>query len=321
MCETSKPIVALMTRHHATLICPEARRMLLDAGFEIVSNDTGKILGPADQKALIKDAYAIIAGTEKYDAAMLEGCDNLRAVIRFGVGTDNFDLVTMKKMGIQVGVIANYNSVAEFALMLILCAMKNFSRFDGAVRQGKWSRFPMRELSGKTVGIVGFGRIGRRLAELLRGFDVQMLAYDPYMNEEAAKQRGVTPVSLDELLAQSDVVSLHLPSTPQTHHMINAENIAKMKDGAYLINTARGGLVKEEDLLDALNSGKLAGVGLDVFEKEPVTADNPIFAMEGNALAPHAAALSFETNYNGGIICAQSIIDVYGGGKPVYPLG
>lgn len=320
MCETKKPIVAFMTRHHATLICPEARKMLLEAGFEIVSNDTGKILSPEDQKALIKDAYAIIAGTEKYDAAMLEGCDNLRAIIRFGVGTDNFDLATMKKMGIQVGVIANYNSVAEFALMLILCTMKNFSRFDGAVRQGKWSRFPMRELSEKTVGIVGFGRIGRRLAELLQGFHVKLLAYDPYMNEEAAKQRSVTPVSLDELLAQSDVVSLHLPSTPQTHHLVNAESIAKMKDGAYLINTARGSLVKEEDLLDALNSGKLAGVGLDVFEKEPVTADNPIFAMEGNALAPHAAALSYETNYNGGIICAQSIIDVYNGGNPVYPL-
>ena len=320
MCETSRPIVALMTRHHATLICPEARKMLLDAGFEIVSNDTGKILSPEDQKALIKDAYAIIAGTEKYDAAMLEDCDDLKAVIRFGVGTDNFDLNTMKKMGVQVGVIANHNSVAEFALMLILCAMKNFSRFDGAVRQGKWSRFPMRELSGKTVGIVGFGRIGRRLAELLRGFNVQMLAYDPYMNDEAAKQRGVTPVSLDGLLAQSDVVSLHLPATPQTHHLIDAENIAKMKDGAYLINTARGSLVKEEDLIDALRSGKLAGVGLDVFEKEPVTADNPLFAMEGNALAPHAAALSYETNYNGGIICAQSIIDVFNGGKPVYPL-
>ena len=294
--------------------------MLLDAGFEIVSNDTGKILSPEDQKALIKDAYAIIAGTEKYDAAMLEGCDNLKVVVRFGVGTDNFDLETMKKMGIQVGVIANYNSVAEFALMLILCAMKNFSRFDGAVRQGKWSRFPMRELTGKTVGIVGFGRIGRRLAELLHGFDVKMLAYDPYMNDEAAKQRGVTPVALDELLAEADVVSLHLPSTPQTHHLINAETLAKMKDGAYLINTARGSLVNEADLIDALSSGKLAGVGLDVFEKEPVTADNPIFALEGNALAPHAAALSFETNYNGGIICAQSIINVYNGEKPVYPL-
>ena len=320
MCETSKPIVALMTRHHATLICPEARKMLLDAGFEIVSNDTGKILSPEEQKALIKDAYAIIAGTEKYDAAMLEGCDNLKAVIRFGVGTDNFDLDAMKKMGIQVGVIANYNSVAEFALMLMLTAMKNFSQFDAAVRQGKWSRFHMRELSSKTVGIVGFGRIGRRLAELLQGFNVEILAYDPFMNEESAKQRGVTPVSLDELLAQSDVVSLHLPSTPQTHHLINGETIAKMKDGAYLINTARGSLVKEADLIEALKSGKLAGVGLDVFEKEPVTADNPIFAMEGTALAPHAAALSYETNYNGGIICAQSVIDVYNGGKPVYPL-
>lgn len=320
MCDTAKPIVALMTRHHATLICPEARKMLLDAGFEIVSNDTGKILSPEDQKALIKDAYAIIAGTEKYDAAMLEGCEKLRVVVRFGVGTDNFDLDTMKKMGIQVGVIANHNSVAEFALMLMLAAMKNFSRFDAAVRQGKWSRFPMRELSHKTVGIVGFGRIGRRLAELLQGFDVQILAYDPFMNEEAARQRNVTPVSLDELLAQSDVVSLHLPSTPETKGLFNAETFAKMKDGSYLINTARGSLVKEADLIDALNSGKLAGVGLDVFEKEPVTADNPIFSMEGNALAPHAAALSYETNYNGGIICAQSIIDVFDGAKPVYPL-
>lgn len=320
MNESSKPIVALMTRHHATLICPEARKMLLDAGFEIVSNDTGKILSPEDQKALIKDAYAIIAGTEKYDAAMLEGCDQLRVIVRFGVGTDNFDLETMKKMGIQVGVIANHNSVAEFALMLILCAMKNYSRFDGAVRQGKWSRFPMRELSGKTVGIVGFGRIGRRLAELLQGFHVQLLAYDPYMNNDAAMQLHVTPVSLDELLAQSDVVSLHLPSTPETKGLFNAETFAKMKDGAYLINTARGSLVKEADLIDVLNSGKLAGVGLDVFEKEPVTADNPIFAMAGNALAPHAAALSYETNYNGGIICAQSVMDVYNGEKPVYPL-
>lgn len=320
MCENKKPIVAFMTRHHATLICPAARKMLQEAGFEIVSNDTGKILSPEDQKALIKDAYAIIAGTEKYDAQMLEGCDNLKAVIRFGVGTDNFDLETMKKMGVQVGVIANYNSVAEFALMLILAAMKNFSQFDRAVRDGKWSRFTMRELTGKTVGIVGFGRIGRRLAELLKGFDVEILAYDPFMNAAAAAERNVTPLPLDELLARADVVSLHLPSTPETKGMFNAETFAKMKDGAYLVNTARGALVNEAALIDALKSGKLAGVGLDVFEKEPVTADNPLFALEGNALAPHAAALSFETNYNGGIICAQSIINVYNGEKPVYPL-
>ena len=312
--------VALMTRHHATLICEEARKLLLDAGFEIISNDTGRILSRDEQKDLIKDAYAIVAGTEKYDADMLSVCKNLKVVTRFGVGTDNFDLETMRKMGVQVGVIANYNAVAEFALTLILSAMKNLPRYDAVVREGKWSRFPMRELSKKTVGIVGFGRIGKRLAELLAGFDVEILAYDPYMNEAAAAERKVTPVSLDELLARSDVVSLHLPAMEQTYHMMNAETIGKMKDGAYLVNTSRGALVDEKALYDALVSGKITAAGLDVYEKEPVTADNPLFGLENNVLAPHVSALSFETNYNGGIICAESIVQVYNGGKPLYPL-
>lgn len=312
--------VALMTRHHATLICEEARKLLLDAGFEIISNDTGRILSRDEQKNLIKDAYAIVAGTEKYDADMLSVCKNLKVVTRFGVGTDNFDLETMRKMGVQVGVIANHNAVAEFALTLILSAMKNLPRYDAVVREGKWSRFPMRELSKKTVGIVGFGRIGKRLAELLAGFDVELLAYDPYMNEAAAAERKVTPVSLDELLARSDVVSLHLPAMEQTYHMMNAETIGKMKDGAYLVNTSRGALVDEKALYDALASGKITAAGLDVYEKEPVTADNPLFGLENNVLAPHVSALSFETNYNGGIICAESIVQVYNGGKPLYPL-
>lgn len=312
--------VALMTRHHATLICEEARKLLLDAGFEIISNDTGRILSRDEQKDLIKDAYAIVAGTEKYDADMLSVCKNLKVVTRFGVGTDNFDLETMRKMGVQVGVIANHNAVAEFALTLILSAMKNLPRYDAVVREGKWSRFPMRELSKKTVGIVGFGRIGKRLAELLAGFDVELLAYDPYMNEAAAAERKVTPVSLDELLARSDVVSLHLPAMEQTYHMMNAETIGKMKNGAYLVNTSRGALVDEKALYDALVSGKITAAGLDVYEKEPVTADNPLFGLENNVLAPHVSALSFETNYNGGIICAESIVQVYNGGKPLYPL-
>ena len=269
---------------------------------------------------MIRDAYAIIAGTEKYDREMLTGCDQLKVVTRFGVGTDNFDLQAMKEMGIQVGVIANHNAVAEFTLTLILTAMKNLPRYDCVVRQGKWSRFPMRELSGKTVGIVGFGRIGRRLAELLTGFGMTILAYDPYMNDEAAKERNVTPVSLDELLQKSDVVSLHLPSTKENVHLINAETISKMKDGAYLINTSRGTLVDEKALYEALVSGKLAGAGLDVYEKEPVTEDNALFKLENNVLAPHVSALTYETNYNGGIICAESIIRVARGEKPMYSL-
>lgn len=315
-----KKKVAFMTRHHSTLICEEARELLKEAGFEIVSNDTGRILSREEQKALIRDAYAIIAGTEKYDREMLEGCDNLKVVTRFGVGTDNFDLQTMREMGLQVGVIANYNAVAEFALTLILSVMKNLPRYDTAVREGKWSRYSMRELTGKTVGLVGFGRIGRRLAELLSGFDVMILAYDPFINEEAAKQRKVQVADLEELLAKSDVVSLHLPSTKETHHLINTETIHKMKDGAYLINTARGSLVDEHALYDALVSGKLSGASLDVFEKEPVIRDNPLFGLENTVLAPHVSALTYETNYNGGLICAESIIRVANGEKPVYPL-
>lgn len=294
--------------------------MLKEAGFEIVSNDTGRILSREEQKELIRDAYAIIAGTEKYDREMLDGCDSLKVVTRFGVGTDNFDLQAMRDMGIQVGVIANYNAVAEFALTLILSVMKNLPRYDQAARAGKWSRFQMRELTGKTVGLVGFGRIGRRLAELMSGFGVTILAYDPYMNEEAAKERKVQSVSLEELLERSDVVSLHLPSTKETYHLINKENIGKMRDGAYLINTSRGALVDEEALYEALACGKLSGAALDVFEKEPVTADNPLFGLEQTVIAPHVSALTYETNYNGGLICAESIIRVAQGQKPIYPL-
>lgn len=314
-------IVALPFRHQASLICDEAREMLRSAGFELVCNEKGVRLPREEQMELIKDAYAIIAGTETYDREMLEACKNLKTIIRFGVGTDNFDLEAMRDLGIQVGVISNYNSVAEFALTLILSVMKSLPLFDKEVRSGGWKRYPMRELRKKTVGIAGFGRIGKRLAELLQPFDVEILVYDPYAKEEEAKERRVNLVSLEDLLAKSDVISLHMPLTEETKHLINRETIAAMKDGAYLINTARGKLVDETALAEALQSGKLTGAALDVFETEPVTsAEHPLFAMQNTVFAPHVSAASFEVNYNGGLISAESIIRVSEGGKPLYPL-
>lgn len=313
--------VAIPFRHHATHICEEARDMLRQAGFELVCNNTGRILSFDEQKEMISDAYAIIAGTEKYDKPMLEGCEKLRVVLRFGVGTDNFDLETMRQMGIEVGVIANYNAVAEFTLMLILSVMKNLPQLDQAVRAGSWSRFPMRELTGKTVGIIGFGRIGKRLAELLSGFGVRILAYDPYMQKEAAEVRHVEATDFETLLHESDVVSLHLPVNEETYHIINSETISLMKDGAYLVNTSRGKLVDEDALYQALVSGKLRAAGLDVYENEPVQSpDHPLFKLALDTLTPHTAAITYETNYNGGITCAQSVLNVQSGAKPVYPL-
>lgn len=315
-----KPIVAFPFRHHATLVSADAKKMLLDAGFELVCNDTGRKLDRQEQKEMIADAFAVVAGTETYDEDMLAAAPNLKLVMRFGVGTDNFDLEAMKRRGIAVGVISNNNSVAEFTVALILGIMKNLHLFDDAVRHGAWSRFTMRELKAKTVGIVGFGRIGRRLAELLQGFDVEILAYDPYMNTAEAERLHVTPVSLDTLLSSSDVISLHIPATPQTYHLINRESIAKMKDGAYLVNTSRGVLVDEEALQEALGAGKLAGAALDVFEREPVTKDLALGTLDNILLAPHVAALSVETNYNAGMTCAESVIRVFQGGSPLYPV-
>lgn len=316
-----KPIVVLPFTTQAKNIHPEARKMLMDAGFELVCNDTGKALPKEKLKAMLKDAFAVIAGTEEYDAEVLDAAENLRVVMRFGVGTDNFDLAKMAEKGIKVGVIANNNAVAEFALALILSCYKMIPQHDEIARRGDWTRLPMREITGKTIGLIGFGKIARRLAKLLSGFEANVVAYDPYMDEKAAIELNVKYVSFEQLLKVSDIVSLHLPSTPETKHTINKDAIAMMKDGAVIINTARGALVDEKALYDALESGKLHCAGLDVYETEPVSADNPLLTLKNKTVvSPHTAASTFETSYDGGLVCAQSIIQVYNNGNPVYPI-
>lgn len=315
-----KPIVVLPFQSQARAFCQPARQMLLDAGFELRCNETGRRPTPEELQQMLQGAWAVIAGTEKYTAQVLEAADSLKAVIRFGVGTDNFDLPAMKAKGIQVGVISNCNSVAEFTLTLMLGMVKNLPQLDNAARDGQWARFPMREICGKTVGIVGFGRIGRRLAQLLKGFDARILAYDPFIPADAVAAAGAEPATLEQLLAESDIVTLHLPYTPENHHLIGPENLAKMKQGAYLVNTARGALVDEAALHEALVSGKLSGAALDVYESEPISRDNPLFALPNTVFTPHVAALSFETNYNGSLVCAESIIRTYRGQPPVYPV-
>lgn len=313
-----KPVVAFPFRHHSTMICPEAKQMLIDAGFELICNDTGRKLDRDEQKAMIKDAFAVISGTEKYDADMLDAAPNLKVILRFGVGLDNFDVAEMKKRGIQIGVISNNNAVAEFTLTLMLGMLKNLPRFDAAARNAKWDRYPMFELSKKTVGIIGFGRIGRRLTELLKGFGVKILVNDLYLTSEDAEKFGVESVSLEQLLFESDIVSLHAPSTPETRHMINAITLSKMKNSAILINTSRGPLVDEKALYHALKNGVIRGAALDVYETEPLVEGNPLFELENVVLAPHVAALTEETNYNAGITCAESVIRVYNGNAPIY---
>lgn len=294
--------------------------MLSDAGFDLVCNETGRKPTPEEHAALVENAFGVIAGTERYDDKLLQRAKALRVIVRFGVGLDNFDMEAIRRRGIRVGVIANYNAVAEYALTLMLALLKNLPRYDGEVRRGLWPRFPMGELTGKTVGIVGFGRIGRRLAELLRGFGVTLLVYDPFVSPETAASLGGEAVTLDVLLERSDVVSLHLPATAETFHLIGRETIGKMKEGALLVNTARGSLVDEEALCAALRENRLGGAALDVFETEPAGKEHPLCALPNVVLSPHAAASTVETNRNGSLTCARSILQVWQGGDPVYPV-
>ena len=315
-----KPVIAFPFRHHASLVSQEAKQMLLKADFDIVCNDTGEKLSREDQLNMIENAFGIVAGTEKYDAEMLSRCKNLKVIVRFGVGTDNFDLEAMKRLGIKVGVITNHNAVAEFALTLILSVMKNIPAYDDEVRKAGWGRYPMWELSGKTVGVIGMGRIGHRFCELLKGFNVRILVYDPYLTADSIESAGGKKVDFDDLLTQSDIISLHIPANAETKHIINKESISKMKDGVFLINTSRGALIDETALVEALHSGKIRGAGLDVYEQEPVAPGNPLYESNNTVLAPHVSALTYETNYNAGLTCARSMINVMNGGDPVYPV-
>ncbi len=315
-----RPIAALPFYNHRGLVCEEAREMLKAAGFEIVCNDTGRRLSFEEQHEMIKDAFGIVAGSEKYDAKMLEGCDKLKVVIRFGVGLDNFDLDCFREKGIKVGVIANHNAVAEYTLALMLAALKDLCYQDSVIKAGGWERRPIRELGAMTVGLVGFGRIGRRTAELLKGFGCPILVCDPYADPKTAEAYGVKLVSFEQLMKESDIVSLHLPGTPENRHLINGESLKLMKPGAFLINAARGMLADEDALAKALESKALSFAALDVFEHEPLPEDSPLRKLENTVLSPHDAALTRETNYNAGLTCARSIISVFNGGEPEYPV-
>lgn len=315
-----KKRVAIPFYEHPQLFTPEARKLLTDSGFEIVSHDTGKPISKQELIALVKDAYASVVGVEVYSKEVLEVAPKLRVLTRFGVGMDNIDLNFCRERGIRVARSVNFNAVAETTISLILASMKNTAWYDRSVRNGNWSRRTSYELRGKNVSLIGFGRIGKRVAELLSGFGVHILAYDPYMDEEEAKRLHVCPVSMETALSEGDVISLHLPHTPQTSHLIDASAFAKMKDGVFFINTARGAIVDEDALCEALQKGKIRAAGLDVYAKEPLEADHPLRKMENVVLLPHIAAASYEGNRNTALICARSIIAVSEGREPEYPV-
>lgn len=265
------------------------------SGTPVQIHSTGKRITTAELLAHGQDATVVIAGVEPYDEATLAGLPNLRCICRLGVGVDAIDFAAAKSRGIAVTNTPNAPTpaVAELALTMMLSLSRNIPRQSLAARAHKWTRMESHLLCGRRVGIVGLGRIGKRVAELVSAFGSDVWAADPYLDVAWATQHGVRPSSIDEVLTQSDIVSIHAARSTEAPLKLGASEFARMKRGAILINLGRGEMVDELALHDALVSGHLFGAGLDVYPREPY--DGPLCDLDNVVLTPHSATLPVET--------------------------
>jgi D-3-phosphoglycerate dehydrogenase / 2-oxoglutarate reductase len=295
----------------------EFRNVLQKAGFELVFPKKKAQMVEDELMDALVGIKATIAGSEPYTRKVLQAHPQLRVIARAGVGYDAVDVPAATELGMAVCITpgTNQDAVAEHTFTLILAIAKNLVPQHLGTVSLKWPRGANLPLRGRTLGIAGLGRIGKAVA--LRGecFGMKLLAYEPYPDHAFAKAHGITFVSFDDLLTQSDYVSLHLPATKESQHLINRQTLAKMKPTAYLINTARGALVKEVDLIEALQNKKIAGAGLDVFEQEP-PSDSPLFHMSNVVVTPHAAGVDLQSRDDMALSAAEAIVSFSKGEWP-----
>lgn len=269
---------------------------------------------------LLGDCQAVLAGSEPYTPKVIESLPNLRVIARTGVGFDAIDLTACDKAGVVVTTTpgVNHHSVAEHTLALLLGVARGFPDNDRRVREDRWQRIARPRVMGRTLGIVGLGRIGRAVAWRAAGLGLKVLAYEPYPDQEFVQQWRIELVGFEKLLEQSDYVSLHLPMSAESKHLMNAETFAKMKPGSVLINTARGALVDEAALYEALKSGHLRGAGLDVFEVEPLPMTSPLLELDNVLFAGHLAGLDEESHDDTFKMAAETVINLQKGQWPAF---
>ncbi len=316
-----------MTR---VLITPEALRhkegrhadLLRDAGLEIVYPKNPKFTRGLSSEAEAVDelsvADAVLAGGEHITANVLEKLPNLRVIARTGVGYDRVDIAASTAHGVVVTITptANHAAVAEHALALLFAISKNVVVTDRLTRAGKWPRDLIEPIRGKTIGIFGLGRIGRSMAVRSAALGMQVIAHDPIPDIAFAHEHDVELVDFDTLVQRSDVLSIHCPIMDSTRHIINRQVFSRMKPTAILINTARGPIVNEADLVTALTGGEIKGAGLDVFEQEPPAKDNPLFDLDNVVMTPHTAGADALASRDMAIEAADCVVKLYRGQWP-----
>ncbi len=302
---------------------PAAAKLVADQGYKTVH--TPAYADSAVITEILKDtkAVGIVSRMGRIDASVMDASPQLRVISKHGVGVDNIDLAAAADRGspVLVATGANAISVAEHTIALMLTSVKRILPLDAGLRAGKWEKpgFSGREITGETLGLMGMGSIARATGRIATGLGLNLVAHDPYAPESAFEVTGATRcATFEELLERSNILSLHCPLTDQTRKVLNAEAIARMPQGSYVVNTARGGLIDEEALLAGVQSGHLAGAGLDTFAVEPPAADHPFFKEQRIVLTPHIGGVTRQAGARVGVDAVRGIFQVLDG-QPVAP--
>ena len=292
----------------------KALELLKNFTTDIIYNPYGRPMTEDELLPLLEDCDGFIAGLDAVTEKAISGAKKLKVISRYGAGVDRVDLAAAKEKNIAVTNTpgANAEAVAELAFGMIFNLARRISFLNEKTKAGEWVRSTGTELNGKTIGIFGLGAIGKNLAKYAQGLSMKVMAYDPYLDENYAKENNITVATFDEVIEQADVISLHLPLTPSTRHLIDRTAISKMKQGALLVNTSRGGIIDEDAAYEALVNHRLGGLGLDAFEVEPPTG-SPLFALDNVVVTPHTGAHTKEAMDNMAELSVENLINVLSG--------
>ena len=307
----------LVTSRSFGKVSDEPLNILKEAGLEVTL--MGADFDEEKFKAAVPEYDAHIIGAHKFYPEDMAKCEKLQIICKHGAGLDNIYLDEAKAQGVRVTNVPamNANAVADLAVAHMLNVCRGVSLCSANVKSGQWKTYIGKDMYHKTLGLIGFGNIAKNVARRAHGFSMDVIAYDPYVKEIPEEFKEYVRLgTLDEVIENGDFVSIHVPLTEETRDMFNKESMGRMKEGAYLINTGRGGIVNEADLYEAVKSGHLGGAALDVTASEPIEADNPLLTLDNVVITPHIGMYSFEAINAVSVVCAKNVVKQLAGETP-----